>query len=86
MTAISSPDEDKPEGIVRRSNEPIRGGSEPIPGEDSGSSLFSGFDSGLSLEEFERDTQELSERLGKLMGDTLSWLDEKLSGFPDIPS
>ena len=86
MTAASSPDVSKPEKIARGSSEPIRGGSEPIPGEDSGSSLFSGFDSGLSLEEFERDTQELSERLGKLMGDTLSWLDEKLRGFPDIPS
>lgn len=82
MTAVSSPDEDKPEIIVRRSNE-------PIPGDDSGSSPFSGFDSVPSLEgleEFERDMRELSERLGKLMGDTLSWLDEKLSGFPDIPS
>lgn len=82
MTTASSPDEEKPEGIVRRSNG-------LISGDDSSSSSFSGFDSVPSLkglEEFERDTQELSERLGKLMGDTLSWLDEKLSGFPDIPS
>lgn len=82
MTAVSSPDEDKPETIIRRSNE-------LIPGDDSGSSPFSGFDSVPSLEgleEFERDMRELSERLGEIMGDTLSWLDEKLSGFPDIPS
>lgn len=82
MTAVSSPDEDKPEIIVRRSNE-------LIPGDDSGSSPFSGFDSVPSLEgleEFERDMRELSGRLREIMGDTLSWLDEKLSGFPDIPS
>lgn len=82
MTAVSSPDEDKPETIVRRSND-------LIPGDDSGSSPFSGFDSVPSLEgleEFERDMRELSGRLGEIMGDTLSWLDEKLSGFPDIPS
>lgn len=82
MTAVSSPDEDKPEIIVRRSNE-------LIPGDDSGSSPFSGFDSVPSLEgleEFERDMRELSGRLGEIMGNTLSWLDEKLSGFPDIPS
>lgn len=89
MTAESSPDVSKPEEIARGSSEPIRGGSEPIPGEDSGSSPFSGFDSVPSLEgleEFERDMRELSGRLGEIMGDTLSWLDEKLSGFPDIPS
>lgn len=82
MTAVSSPDEDKPETIVRRSND-------LIPGDDSGSSPFSGFDSVPSLEgleEFERGMRELSGRLGEIMGDTLSWLDEKLSGFPDIPS
>lgn len=82
MTAESSPDEDKPEEIVRSINE-------LIPRDDSGNSPFSGFDSVPFLEEyeeFERDTREFSERLGKLMGETLSWLNEKLSGFPDIPS
>lgn len=82
MTAVSSPDVSKPEEIAP-------GSSELIPGDDSGSSPFSGFDSVPSLEgleEFERDMRELSGRLGEIMGDTLSWLDEKLSGFPDIPS
>lgn len=82
MTAVSSPDVSKPEEIAL-------GSSELIPRDDSGSSPFSGFDSVPSLEgleEFERDMRELSGRLGEIMGDTLSWLDEKLSGFPDIPS